>query len=101
MCLYNLYTNKEVIDIKFQDQVINGIAVSNDSKQIYTASEDGKIRELYYRTVLDSERSEECIGFSILQWCFCFSVITFSGRRSAPIVSYDSPKDRWRIGSRR
>lgn len=51
ICFYNLYTNKEDGNIKFQSLVINNIAVSNDSKQIYSVTPDGHIRELYHRTV--------------------------------------------------
>lgn len=51
ICSYNLYTNKEDGNIKFQNLIINNIAVSNDSKQIYSVTEDGHIRELYHKTV--------------------------------------------------
>ncbi|XP_025202982.1 cilia- and flagella-associated protein 57-like [Melanaphis sacchari] len=52
MCIFNLYTNEHVIDIKFLNKTFVSLAVSNNMKQIYTASPDGRVRELYNRTVI-------------------------------------------------
>lgn len=51
MCRFDLFSGKHVLDIIFRNKILKGIAVSSDSKQIYTASHDGEIREMYNRMV--------------------------------------------------
>lgn len=51
MCWFDLFSGKHVLDIILRNKILKGIAVSSDSKQIYTASHDGEIREMYHKNV--------------------------------------------------
>ncbi|XP_060845642.1 cilia- and flagella-associated protein 57-like [Rhopalosiphum padi] len=43
VCIFNLYTNEHVTNIKFWKKTFVSLAVSNNMKQIYTVSSDGRV----------------------------------------------------------